>query len=109
MNQSIPEKEAARSAFARQVTILKGLSDKGIGHPEFITWKKDTREILELYIPGSAIAVRFDEIVFDRPLLASTSDIRMGNDFMSGLASAEECLEEAMDYIENFGVKKAAI
>jgi hypothetical protein len=100
-----PEKEAAKSALARQIAILKSLSDKGIGHPEFITWEKDTREILALYMPGSAIAVRFDEISFDRPPLVSTSDIHMGNDFMSGLASAEECLEEAMEYIENFGMK----
>ena len=105
---SVPNKETATAAFARQIAIIKSLSNKGIGHPEFITWKKGTHEILHLYLRGSALALRFDEICFDRTTLASPANIHRGEDFIKGLALAEICLQEAMDYIETFGMKKGA-
>ena len=53
-----PDEEEARAALAEQEVTLSKLSDKGVGHPDFINWKTLTEKVLERYLPGSALSAR---------------------------------------------------
>jgi hypothetical protein len=104
MRVSSPDEEEAMRALAVRLATVSDLSDKSVGHPEFISWKKATRDAFDQYLPGSVYTTRFAGIFFDKPPLASNSDICMGSDFMNGLTSARKCLEGAIEYIAQFGL-----
>jgi hypothetical protein len=101
-----PDEQEAVTALGEQAAKLSSLSDKGVGHPDFTRWKTLTQDTFERYLPGSVLSSRFAQICFDKPFLASASHIHMGSDFMDGLAVARKCLEGAIEYIEQFGLKK---
>ena len=105
MHTFSPDEQEAMTALAEQAATLGSLSDKGVGHPDFIRWKTLTQDTFERYLPGSVLSSRFAQICFDKPPLASLSDIHMCSDFMDGLAVARNCLEGAIEYIEQFGLK----
>ena len=102
-----PGEEKATRALAERLATASDLSDKGVGHPEFIDWQTSTRDAFEQYLPASVYTSRFGQICFDKPPLASSSDICMGSDFVDGLSAARKCLEEAIEYIERFGLEKS--
>src|ERR1700676_5401261 len=94
-----PDEQEAITALAEQAAKLSSLSDKGVGHPDFIRWKTLTQDAFERYLPGSVLISRFAQICFDKPPLASASHIHMGGDFMDGLGVVRKCLEGAIEYI----------
>ena len=100
-----PDEQDATTALAEHLIELSSLSNKGVGHPDFINWKTATQKTFEQYLSGSVFSSRFANICFDKPFLASSSDICMTGDFMEGLAIAKTCLEEAIEYVEQFGLK----
>ena len=106
MRQLSPNEEEAIKALAEQSAKLTGLADKGVGNPEFASWRRLTCDTFERWLPESVYSSRFAQICFDKPPLVSTSDISMGADFKRGLAAARDCLEGAIEYIESFGLKQ---
>jgi hypothetical protein len=106
MHTFSPDEQEAMTALAEQAAKLSSLSDKGVGHPDFTHWKTLTQETFERYLPGTVLSSRFAQICFDKPPLASASNVHMGSDFMDGLAVARNCLDGAIEYIERFGLKK---
>jgi hypothetical protein len=106
MRQLLPNEEEAIRALAELSAKLTGLADKGVGHPEFASWRRLTHDTFERWLRTSVYSSRFAQICFDKPPLASASDISMGADFMRGLAAARKCLEEAIEYIEYFGLEQ---
>lgn len=99
--------EAAVSALSSQISIIRTLYKKDVANPEFIAWRKETRELLQRYLLHSPVIARFDRICFDKPEFAEFPDMPIRGDFINGLDCAREYLEEAIQYIHYYGVTKA--
>ena len=106
MRKLSPEEQEAITVLAELDAKLSSLFDKSVGHPDFTSWKSAAEETFEKYFSGSVYRSRFVGICFDKPPLASATDICMGSEFMDGLAAARKCLEGAIEYIEQFGLGK---
>ncbi len=103
------DEQQAITVLAEQAAKLTTLADKGVGSPEFVSWKTLTCDTFDRWLPKSVYSSRFAQICFDKPPLASNTDICMGADFMDGLAAARKCLEEAIEYIDQIGLEKPRI
>jgi len=86
----------ALNAFKGQRSKLDAIADKDARAPAFISWKTETLEMFDRYLPGSAFRSRLSNASFH--LLSHTGDA--AGAFAGGVRTAKRCLDGAIDHIE---------
>ena len=87
----------ALTAFKEQRLKLDAIADKDVLAPAFISWKTETIEVFERYLPESAFRSRFCSASFH--LLSDAGD--SAEAFAGGVRTAKRCLDGAIDHIEH--------
>jgi hypothetical protein len=96
MRQLSTKEQEALAAFKEQRLRLESVADKDVRAPEFISWKTETVEVFDRYLPQSSFRSRFSSASFH--LLSDAGD--SAEAFAGGVRTAKRCLDGAIEHIE---------
>jgi hypothetical protein len=97
MRQLSSAEQNALAAFKEQRLKLDSIADKDVRAPAFISWKTETIDVFDRYLPKSSFRSRFSNARFH--FLSDAGD--PAEAFAGGVRTARRCLDGAIDHIEH--------
>src|SRR5665213_2680952 len=97
MRQLSTTEHEALAAFKEQRLRLDAIADKDVRAPAFISWKTETIEVFDRYLPKSSFLARFSSARFY--LLSDAGDSAYA--FAGGVRTAKRCLDCAIEHIQH--------
>jgi len=104
-SRPVPQTSEAATALQRQLAGLDAVRSAHAWHPMFLAWKDRTAEVLEQFLPESALRATFLNIQFAlaSPSASSYAETESRAAFAKACEIANACLKNALAQAQHSG------